>query len=187
MGPPTDVLATFLAEARGALVVLARAHLDRRLWPKLDPEDLAQQTLQEAWADEGRLRDLAPGPRAAWLRRALLHNVFDAVRRLRRQKCDPRLERALDRSSDRLADSLAGSDSTPSQRAARREELARLAEALTRLPRDQQDAVILHHLQGLKLAEVAEHLGRSLPAVAGLVHRGLTRLHALLREADPHA
>ena len=80
----------------------------------------------------------------------------------------------------RLLESLAAAHSTPSQRAANNEELERLAQALLQLTDEQQQAVILHHLHGLKLAEVGALRGRKLPATAGLIHRGLKRLKELL-------
>jgi RNA polymerase sigma-70 factor, ECF subfamily len=187
MEPPTADRTECLTRCRAALVVLARMHLDRRLWGKIDPEDLVQQTLQEAWARWEQFRGDGEAQQQAWLRRALLHNVLDAVRHYRRQKCDAGLEHALDGSAVRLIDSLAVAQSTPSQRAARNEDLVRLAATLVHLSPPQQEAVVLHHLHGLKLAEVAEHLGRSVTATAGLIHRGLTRLRALLSEEDTHA
>ncbi len=48
----------------------------------------------------------------------------------------------------------------------------------------QRDAVILRHLQGLSLAEAARQLGRTEAAVAGLVYRGLKKLHDLLDERE---
>src|SRR5262249_6597834 len=48
----------------------------------------------------------------------------------------------------------------------------------------QREAVVRHHLQGWTLAELAAHLGRSEPAVAGLLHRGLDKLRTLLREEE---
>jgi RNA polymerase sigma-70 factor (ECF subfamily) len=57
-----------------------------------------------------------------------------------------------------------------------------LAEALLRLPDDQRQAIELHHLQGLPLAETGRCLSRSREAVAGLVYRGLKALRALLSE-----
>jgi RNA polymerase sigma-70 factor (ECF subfamily) len=186
MDSEVDRIMQYLARVKDGLAALARIHLDRRLWSKIDPEDIVQQTLQEAWAEWESFHGQDEAQRHAWLRRMLLHNVFDAVRHFRRSKCDVALEQALDLSSARLLESLALVESTPSQHAARNEELARLAEALPRLPPDQQAAVILHHLQGLKLAEVAAHLGRSLTAVAGLIHRGLQKLRELLSDEEPH-
>jgi RNA polymerase sigma-70 factor (ECF subfamily) len=57
-----------------------------------------------------------------------------------------------------------------------------LAQALLRLPDDQRQAVELHHLQGLSLADAGQHLGRSREAVAGLVFRGLKNLRMLLAD-----
>jgi RNA polymerase sigma-70 factor (ECF subfamily) len=185
MGPEAERILAGLVRDKEDLVLLARLHLDRNLWSKIDPEDVVQQTFQEAWAQWDQFRG-AESQRGAWLRRMLLHNVFDVVRHFRRGKCEAALERALDLSSARLLESLALAESTPSQRAARNEELAQLAAALARLPRNQQEAVILHHLHGLKLAEVAGHLGCSLTAVAGLVHRGLKRLRDLMGGEEAH-
>ena len=50
------------------------------------------------------------------------------------------------------------------------------------LPEAQREVIVLHHLQGLKLAEVAAEIGRSESAVAGLLFRGLKNLHSLLGE-----
>jgi len=62
----------------------------------------------------------------------------------------------------------------------RSEELLAMADGLTSLPEAQREAVVLHHLQGLPLAEVARQLGKTPAAVAGLLHRGLKRLRELL-------
>jgi RNA polymerase sigma-70 factor, ECF subfamily len=59
-----------------------------------------------------------------------------------------------------------------------------LAACLTRLPDDQREAVMRHHLQGWSLAELAAHLQRSEGAVAGLLHRGLKQLKQMLSESD---
>ena len=45
-----------------------------------------------------------------------------------------------------------------------------------------KSGTVLHHLHGLKLAEVALELDRSESAVAGLLFRGLTKLYQLLSE-----
>jgi RNA polymerase sigma-70 factor (ECF subfamily) len=52
------------------------------------------------------------------------------------------------------------------------------------LPNDQRDAVILHHLQHLPLADLAKHFGRSEGAVAGLLHRGLKKMRQLLQDLE---
>ena len=169
---------------RPYLCVLARMHLDRRLWAKLDPEDLVQATFQEALEHWDQFLGNGHLELKGWLRQMLLHNLWDALRHFQQQKCDVGLERSLDHSSSRLMQSLAAEQSTPSQRAVKNEQLQRLAEALLLLTADQQEAVILHHLHAMKLAEVAAQLARSMEATAGLVHRGLKKLKELLNEGE---
>jgi RNA polymerase sigma-70 factor (ECF subfamily) len=125
----------------------------------------------------------------AWLKQILTNNLADAVRGLARAKRDVSRERSLD---EQLGDSftrvdgwLAAAQSSPSQQAVRSEELLRLANVLTSLPQAQREAIVLHHLQGLPLAEVAAQLNKSPAAVAGLLHRGLKRLRELLSQSDP--
>ena len=119
-----------------------------------------------------------------WLRQILANNLADAVRGLARAKRDVTRERPLDQELDdsftRVEGWLAAVQSSPSQQAVRAEELIRLADALTSLPLAQREAIVLHHLQGLPLAEVGQQLEKSPAAVAGLLHRGLKRLRELL-------
>jgi RNA polymerase sigma-70 factor (ECF subfamily) len=125
---------------------------------------------------------------AAWLRKTLANNIRDALRRVRRQKRnvtrERSLEAAIERSSARLASCLAVSQSSPSRQAVRNEELLRLSDALLALPDVQREAVVLHHLHGWTLGEVAAHLNRTDAAVAGLLHRGLRRLRELMKSED---
>jgi RNA polymerase sigma-70 factor (ECF subfamily) len=171
---------------RGYLGLLARQAQGRLPPAKLDLSGVVQQTLLEAARAWGELRAHNEAQKAAWLRKVLAHNLADEVRKLGAGKRDRARERSLDaaveESSARLGACLAAAQSSPSQRAVRHEELLRLADALAALPEDQRRAVELHHLNGLPLAEVARQLGRSKPAVAGLLHRGLDRLRTLLQD-----
>jgi RNA polymerase sigma-70 factor (ECF subfamily) len=65
----------------------------------------------------------------------------------------------------------------------RQELMLHVARALERLPEAQRQAIELHHLRGLPLAEVAAALDSTKPAVAGLIHRGLKKLRRLLAAA----
>lgn len=177
-----------LERFRAYLCLLARAHLDHRLRGKLDASDLVQQTLLEAHQKRDQFRGQSDGERAQWLGQMLTHNLADAIRALRRAKRDIARERSLDAALDdsdaRLGAWIEASQTSPSQHAVRNEQLLRLAEALADLPEPQREAVVLHHLQRLSLAELAAHLGRSEPAVAGLLHRGLKRLREVLHEPE---
>ena len=58
----------------------------------------------------------------------------------------------------------------------RNEELLRMAEAIQSLPEAQEDALVMHYLQGKSLAEIGEQLERTQASVAGLLRRGLSKL-----------
>ena len=77
---------------------------------------------------------------------------------------------------------LAADQSSPSDQAIRHEQLLRLAQTLARLPDDQRSAIELHHLKGCSVTDIAQQWGRTRPAVAGLIRRGLQRLRELLQE-----
>jgi RNA polymerase sigma-70 factor (ECF subfamily) len=168
--------------------MLARGQLDPRLREKLDPSDVVQQTILEAYRHRDRFRGQSEVERAAWLRRILAHNLADALRRFRRAKRDIRrersLEEALDQSSAKLEAWVAAEQSSPSERAMRNEQVLQLAEALEMLPDPQRVAVELHYFQGRSLAEVGEHLNRSTRAAAGLVRRGIKALRRQLQQGE---
>ena len=173
-----------LERFRSYLGLLARTHLNPRQRAKLDSSDVVQQTLLDAFAKRDQFRGTSEVELAAWLREILKNNLADALRDQRRDKRDVRreqsLEGAIDASFSQTHSWLAAVQSSPSQRAVKQEELLRLAEVMTQLPEAQREAIVLHHLQGLCLAEVAKEIGKSEAAVAGLLFRGLKTLHSLL-------
>ena len=169
-----------LESHRPLLVLLARQNLNPRLWKDVDPSGVVQDSLAEAALHRHQFLGSGPAALEGWLRRILLNNLFDAIRRVHREKRDVDREVALggaiDESTRRLESQLAAGGPSPSQSAVKREELLGLARALERLEPAQREAVELHHLQGRSLAESASLLGRSESAVAALLHRGLQRL-----------
>jgi RNA polymerase sigma-70 factor (ECF subfamily) len=177
---PAEALEPF----RRYLEVLARAHLDPRLRGKLDPADVVQQTLLRACAALPELRGRSPASLAAWLRRILARTLADTVKHYHRDRRDVDLERGLaadlDRSSSGLAGWLAADQTSPSEAAARNEELLRLADALADLPEPLREVVILKHCRGQTLRQIADQLGKSPPAVASLLRRGLEALRQRL-------
>lgn len=171
-----------LGRFREYLGLLARLEASPRLRAVVDLSGVVQQTLLDAHRAEPR--DRTEAQTVAWLRSILVHNLADEARRLGAEKRDVSRERsleaALERSSARLERWLAAEQSSPSQRAIRQEEILKLVEALATLPDSQRRAVELHHLKGMSLGEIAEELGVTRPAVAGLLHRGLKALRAKL-------
>jgi RNA polymerase sigma-70 factor (ECF subfamily) len=173
-----------LDKFRSYLYLLTRAHLGPRMQNGIDASDLVQQTMLDAHAKKNQFRGVTDAERGAWLRQILTRNLADALRHQHRAKRDVSrqvsLEAEIDGSFVRAESWLAASQSSPSQHVTKKEELLRLADVLTKLPHAQRDAVILRHLQGMSLVEVAAELDRSEAAVAGLIYRGLNRLHELL-------
>ena len=177
-----------LERFRDYLRFLARLQLDVRLRGLLDPSDLVQQTLLEAYQKRAQFRGAGDAERAAWLRRILAHNLADALRAAGRDRRDVgrrrSLEQALDASSRRLEAFLAADVPSPGDQAERQERALRLAEAMARLPEAQREALVLQHWHGWSIARIGAHLGRTPAAVAGLLKRGLKQLRLDLQGLD---
>jgi len=178
-----DDLATIdrvLKRYRGFLRLLAELHLDPRLRGKLDASDIVQQSMIQAYEAWDQFRGVTDGERLVWLRKIVARNVLHALRDFRRGKRDVcrelSLERVIDDSSARLECWLSAGQSTPSHCAERAEQLLQIADAVDNLPHAQRDAVVLFYWQGCSLAQISENMGRSVSAVVGLLHRGVTRL-----------
>jgi RNA polymerase sigma-70 factor (ECF subfamily) len=166
---------------RNYLELLARLEIGRRLQAKADAADLVQETFLEAHAHFAQFRGNSEEELAAWLRQILASRLAKLVRRFcGTQRRDVRVERRLaadlDQSSRLLDRGLAAPGSTPSQRAARREQAVLLADALRRLPDDYREVLVLHHLEGHSLPEVARRLGRTVDSVKHVWLRALARL-----------
>ncbi len=176
-----------LEEFRSYLMLLVRMHLDASPRNRIDASDIVQQTLLEAHAKAVQFQG-DDSALAAWLGQALVNNLRDAWRALRKGKRDVRREQALadevEQSSARLHGILAAPHSSPSQRAVRNEDLLRLADALAKLPEAQREAIVLHHLQSSSLADTARRMGRTDAAVAGLLHRGLKGLRDIMQTGE---
>jgi RNA polymerase sigma-70 factor (ECF subfamily) len=158
-----------------ALLAWANCQLPDWLRGKLDPADLVQQTLVEVEPQAARLVALSDEALLAFLRRALSNNLIDAVRKFGRTQGELSLD-ALMASSVRMVNWLAADDTSPSERAGRNEQFARLAAGLARLPDAQRIAVELRYLQGWKVKEIARELGKSEDAVAQLLRRAVAAL-----------
>jgi len=180
-GPSVD-----LEDYREYLRLLAELQMDKLLQGKIDLSGVVQQTMLEA---HQALRNHDPGHTdhvAAWLRQILANNLADELRKLRTAKRDVSRERSLEaalkRSSMRLQDWLAADQSSPSEQVSRREQAVRLSNALGKLPPAQRAALLRRHFRGQSLVEIAEDLGRSQAAVAGLLKRGLQHLRNELQD-----
>ncbi len=187
MVPTTERQDWELERFRNYLRLLARLQLDARLQAKLDASDIVQQTLLQAHEHRDQFHGTSEAELAGWLRTILANTLAAAVRRYSTEARDLANERALQdslaESSARLEGWLAAEQSSPSERVMRVEELVRLAGALAQLPADQREVIELHHLKGWQVAQIAEAVQRTKPAVMGLLFRGLKKLRELLQES----
>jgi RNA polymerase sigma-70 factor (ECF subfamily) len=151
---------------------------------KLDASDLVQETLLRACSAWPRFQYSNETELMVWLRSILLNSFRDALRRYRAISRDVRLEfdlvQSIDQTSMRLEEWAIAEHDSPHTALNRHEETLRLSTALTSLPEDQRRAVEMKYLQGKRLNEIAEVLGRSRALVAGLLRRGMERLRELM-------
>jgi RNA polymerase sigma-70 factor (ECF subfamily) len=126
-------------------------------------EDLVQQAFLELVreATAGRITSVDVG----WVIVTVRHRYLDSLRRAQRE------ERHL-----QLVAAEAGSDGDTGTE--------RSVELLARLPDAQRAAVVLHHVDGLSVSEVAQALDRSVHATESLLARGRERLRRLLQEVS---
>jgi RNA polymerase sigma-70 factor (ECF subfamily) len=176
----TNDISAQLEAYRSYLGLLARLQINRALQGKVDVSGVVQQTLFEAHQRLQQKQLFGEGQLPALLRQLLANNLVDEARKAYAGKRDARRERSLEQeleaSSARLAALLAVQESGVSERLDRQENLVRLANTLTALPEAQRQAVEMHYLQGLTLAQVAEQMSRSKPSIVGLLQRGLAAL-----------
>ena len=181
-------LGRLLEENRAALLAEAQRQLRRRLAARVDSADIIQQTFLEAHRGFERFEGHSEIQFASWLRTILNRNIAGQLRdHTRVAKRDLRRERSLDDSrsgEEPLRRKIVAGQSTPSQRAMQAEDFARLAVALGTLTKDQREAVRLRHLEGWPLARIAERLGRTPAATAGLIKRGVQALRERIIEDE---
>jgi len=176
-----------LERYRSYLTFLVRLSFDPRLKAKLGLSDIVQDTLVLAHENLAQFRGSSPAEFTAWLHAVLANHMENVRRHYYADKRDVRRERplaeAISRSSDRLQDLFLAAGPSPSSVARHQELRVVLAEALWRLPEAQRETVILFHFEDRPVSEIARELGRTVPAVTGLLRRGRAGLRRELAAA----
>jgi RNA polymerase sigma-70 factor (ECF subfamily) len=179
-----EALGRLLELHRPGLHHHARRQLDGRVAVRVAASDVIQQTFLEAHRRFGQFAGREEREWVAWLRAILDHRVAGAIRdHSLLQKRTVRREQSMDQGGEAgLKQRLDAGHSSPSQKAMRGEEEARLEGALGALPEDQREAVRLRHLEGWALADIARRMNRTPAATAGLIKRGMQALRRRLHE-----
>ena len=173
-----------LLQHRDRLKRMVALRIDRRVSARVDPSDVVQEALIEAWQELPEYLEKRPIAFYPWLRRITwerlvkLHRLhIEAQRRSVRREVILRLP---DRSSLQLARSLVRSGTSPSGKLIRKELYSQVCEALESLPDRDREVLVLTYLEQLSRSEMAAVLGIS-ESAAGMRHlRALQRIHRML-------
>lgn len=158
----------FSASVRDRLVRLAY----RFLWNRGDAEDVVQEALVTAHERAGDLRDREQW--WSWISRIVVRRCHEYGRRKQRRE---RHESALPIEAARRSHESRHEDAPETKEIVRR--------LLRRLPRRQQEVIILRHLQEMSFGEIADILEIS-PATARVhAQAGRETLRRLLNEEHP--
>ncbi|MGI9471654.1 MAG: sigma-70 family RNA polymerase sigma factor [Rubripirellula sp.] len=185
--PSIDVSSpSVVAQYEPYLRMLARTQMRKAFQAKVGASDMVQQAMLQAVQGLDGFRGSTEAEFRGWLRQILARHICHLDRDMHRDKRDVRREQSMEQklaqSSMRLEGLLAGDGPTPSQNVVMGEHVLKMAEAVEHLPEAQREAIRLHYLEGMKLAEVAEVLGKTNGAVAGLLHRGMKTLRQELAD-----
>lgn len=171
---------------RSYLHLIARANLGTVLRKKVDASDVVQQTLMQAYEKQDQFRGNDEPSRVAWLKVILRNKIIDFARHwhgaLRDARREVEFEKVVDASIARVDDWLEASQTSPSQNVAKKEQLLQLPNALDQLEVELRQVVVMHHLQGMKLREIAEQVGCNETTVGRRLLRGLKQLNQLMQE-----
>src|SRR5262249_32627252 len=154
--------------------------LDRRLQRRFGASDLVHDAYVQALKGLDGCHARTEAEVVAWLRKILQRVAIDhcpaAPPGERDARPEPTPPLVMQDTSARFEQFVAARGPSPSGEAMNNELRLRLAEAIDQLPEDQRDAVILRDLRKKSLADIAELLGKSDRAIAGLLLRGRRRL-----------
>jgi RNA polymerase sigma-70 factor (ECF subfamily) len=131
-------------------------------------EDAVQQTLVAIWRDLGSLRD--PDRFQAWAYRIVVRYCREEARRYRR----------LGVTIVDLSDSLAAPHDSLEQVAVNDQ----LGRAFEHLSHEHRTVVVLHHLVGLPLGEIAEILDIPYGTVGSRLHHAMRALRAAIEATE---
>ncbi len=137
--------------------------------------DLTQETFIKAWRSLSRLKE--PAAFAGWLRMIALNLTRDHVRG--RRPTEPLENEDEDGNPRQWADDGAG----PDEQAESAQFQAQVRDAVMRLNEEQRLVVVMHHLEGMPVADIAETLQIPVGTVLSRLARGR---EALKRKLSPH-
>ncbi len=132
-------------------------------------EDLVADVFVKAWEKLDTYKVRSGIPFSAWLFRIARHTLIDAYRS----------QRGFEELSEELMDPDQQND--PERRLEQQLSVSLVRQAITELPKDMHDIILLHYIAGLGHAEVAETLGIGEGNVRTLKFRALQKLEEIIQ------
>jgi len=165
-----------------ALRVFVRLRLDRELRARESEMDVVQSVCRELLAHLGDFEYRGEAPFRKWLYVAALNKLRQKGRYYRAEKRDHEREHIGDRES--ILINAYESVFSPSRQAMAREQIELLEAAFDRLPDDHREVITLARVVRLPHSEIANAMGRTVPAVKNLLARALVRLTTALSDLE---
>jgi RNA polymerase sigma-70 factor (ECF subfamily) len=169
-----NALEELFARWRPLLRLDARRLLGAELAARIDPSDVAQETLTQAFEDLSQFRGQSEGEWVTWLRCIVAGQAAKARRFHGAAKRNPGREQAC------TPNALPGRERNPAVQAMDQEQARCLAAAIEDLPRLMREVVMQRAVHQEPFEKVAQLLGISPGAARVLWTRALRRLRELL-------
>ena len=166
------------------LRAFVRLRAGARLRERESTSDLVQSTCREILTKRDRFRFADERAFRRWLLTTAQRKISDRAdyytAQKRAQAGEERIAAESGADDERLLVSYRRF-SSPSQRIAIRDEVARIERAFDQLTDEQREVVTLAHVVGLSRREIAEQLGKSENAVRIVLHRALARVAEIVK------
>ncbi len=160
-------------------------HIERAL-PKairgvVHSDDILQETFLRAFLKIATCEATSATSFLAWLKSIANNQTTNTVKALQRKKRGGGFRRVATQNDDSssmvdFVQLLFAHGNTPSQSVSIREATRALQVAISALPADQRQAIQLHYLDGMSVAEAAEAMNRTPGSLRGLLRRGKQNL-----------
>jgi len=160
-------------QAASRLELYLRVRLGKELRSKEESRDLLQETYLAAHQAFSRFEDRGPGSFVRWMCQIAENQIrtraeYHGAKKRRSTNELARVSQVIER--------LQADDTGVLTQAGRNEQRTQLAQAITSLPDDEREVLLMRHFEGREIAEIAERMGTSPTSTRRLIGRATVRL-----------